>query len=184
MYSRSVLLLLTLALPALAPAQSEPVYVGRPIYQEPGAGLQLPPGCTVDPTWRARLPNSDLELWIVDCHAVVRTWLLRRTVIEVVNSNQSRLRLQVLDERQWPGEVAGTTASVQCVGRTSGETGVAIVGAKWRQSGNELRLTSASGAVRADPATLRLVPLATSQVDCLRFPEREAMLRRLQTGPG
>ncbi|MCA3217557.1 MAG: hypothetical protein ING59_03160 [Burkholderiales bacterium] len=60
MLIRALLLPLTLALPTLAAAQPGPAYLGRPVYQEPGAGPQLPPACAVDPTWRARLPNSDL----------------------------------------------------------------------------------------------------------------------------
>lgn len=155
-------------------------YLGRPIYSEPGAGLQMPPGCQIEPTWRGRINNSELEVWVVACHGETRSWVLRRSVIEMRPGNQARLRFQVTDERRWPGESAGDSASVQCVGRSGGEGGFVVLGAKWRANGAELRLTAASQVLRADPATQTFVPAALAQVDCTRHPDREAMMRRLQ----
>lgn len=158
-------------------------YVGRPIYSEPGAGLQLPPGCTVEPAWRAKLGNSDLEVWIAACEGTVRAWLLRRSVLEVLAGNHARLRFQVLDERVWLGETAGESASVQCSGRADGEAGFVVIGAKWRGIGKnnaELRLAGATAAVRADRSALKFLDTPVSAVECARFPAREAMMRRLQ----
>jgi len=158
-------------------------YVGRPIYSEPGAGVQLPPGCTVEPSWRSKLGSSDLEVWLADCGGTVHGWLLRRSVIEVVAANQARLRFLVLDERVWPGETAGDTASVQCNGRAGGEAGYVVVGAKWRSIGKdnkELRLNSATAAVHADPSALKFLDTPLAAVECARFPGREAMMRQLQ----
>jgi hypothetical protein len=155
-------------------------YLGRPIYSEPGAGLQLPPGCQIEPTWRGRISNSDFEIWVVDCNGETRTWLLRRSTVEMLAANQARLRFLVTDERRWPGETAGDTASVQCVGRSAPDAGFVVVGAKWRPAGAELRLTSATTVLRADPVTQKFVPATLAQVDCARHPEREAMMRRLQ----
>lgn len=163
--------------PAAATAAS---FIGRPIYSEPGAGLQLPPGCHIEPTWRGRISNSDFELWVVDCNGETRTWLLRRTTVEMVAANQARLRFQVVDERSWPGEVAGESTSVQCVGRSAADSGFVVIGAKWRPAGAELRLTSAATVLRADPVTQRFVPATLAQVECARYPQREAMMRRLQ----
>lgn len=174
-----------LALGGLAPwagAQGSPEYMGRPIYSEPGAGLQLPPGCQVEPTWRSRLANGDLEVWVADCQSVVRTWLVRRAVVEVLGNNQARLRFQVLDERLWPGEVAGETASVQCVSRGGPDSGYVVLGAKWRPAGNELRLAAASAVIRADTGAQKFAAASLRQVECTRYPDREAMLRRLQQG--
>jgi hypothetical protein len=173
---------------AAATAETPPVamptpaasYVGRPIYSEPGAGLQLPPGCQIEPTWRGRISNSDFEIWVVACSGETRTWLLRRSTVEMIAANQARLRFLVTDERRWPGETAGDTASVQCVGRSAADTGFVVVGAKWRQVGAELRLTSATTVLRADPVAQKFVPATLAQVDCARHPEREAMMRRLQ----
>lgn len=162
---------------ASVPAAS---YVGRPVYSEPGAGLQLPPGCQIEPTWRGRISNSDFEVWVVACSGETRTWLLRRSTVEMIAANQARLRFLVTDERRWPGEVAGDTASVQCVGRNAVDAGFVVLGAKWRQVGAELRLTSATTVLRADPASQKFVPASLAQVDCARHPEREAMMRRLQ----
>ncbi len=167
-----------------ADAQSAPTgYLARPIYSEPGAGLQLPPGCAVEPSWRAALGTSDLEVWVADCNGTVHGWLLRRSVIEILAGNQARLRFQVIDERTWPGEVAGESASVQCTGRAGGDPGYVVVGAKWRsigKNGTELRLASATGAVRADRSALKFLDTPVTAVDCTRFPAREAMMRRLQ----
>jgi len=113
----------------------------------------------------------------------VHGWLLRRSVIEVVAANQARLRFLVLDERVWPGETAGDTASVQCNGRAGGEAGYVVVGAKWRSIGKdnkELRLNSATAAVRADPSALKFLDTPLAAVECARFPGREAMMRQLQ----
>lgn len=160
-------------------------YANRPIYSEPGVGLQLPPGCAVDAAWRSRLPNTDLEVWVAECQGIVRTWLVRRAVVEVLANNQARLRFQVLDERQWPGEVAGDTASVQCVGKGGQEAGYVVLGARWKQaaaSGNELRLVAAGAVIRADAGTARFTAASLGQVECTRYPDREAMLKRLQQG--
>jgi hypothetical protein len=178
----ALLLLLAPLLPDSASAEVAS-YVNRPVYSEPGVGLQLPPGCTVDAAWRSRLPNTDLEVWVAECQGVVRTWLVRRAVVEVLASNQARLRFQVLDERQWPGEVAGDTASVQCVGRGGQEAGYVVLGAKWRPAAansNELRLVGAGAVIRADAASARFTAATLGQVECSRYPDREAMLKRLQ----
>ena len=170
------------AAPAGAAAPAAPVasYVGRPIYSEPGAGLQMPPGCTIEPSWRAPLPNSDLEVWIVSCQGETRTWVLRRATIEMVSGNQARLRFAVTDERRWPGETAGDTVSVQCVGRNAAESGFVVAGARWRTAGAELRLAGASSVLRVDPGLQKFVVAGLAQIDCVRHPEREAMMRRLQ----
>jgi hypothetical protein len=36
--------------------------------------------------------------------------------------------------------------------------------------------------LRVDPATQKFVAATLAQVDCVRYPEREAMMRRLQKG--
>jgi hypothetical protein len=169
------------ALPQAARAQDS--FVGRPVYSEPATGLQMPPGCRVEPPWRTRLTATDLEVWIVDCGGVVRTWMLRRSVLEMVDAKQARLRFQILDDRAWPGETAGDSASVQCTGREGQDTGFVVLGAKWRGSGNELHLTAAQTVIRADAATQKFKAATMGQVDCTRFPDREAMLRRLQKAP-
>jgi hypothetical protein len=178
------LVLLAAAMTALGAAAQTPAngngFVGRPIYSEPGAGLQLPPGCQVEPTWRGRMSTSDLEVWVVSCQGETRTWLLRRSTVEMLPGNQARLRFQVTDDRHWPGETAGDSASVQCVGRNGTDGGFIVLGAKWRGVGNELRLTSASHVLRADPATQKFAAATLAQVECIRHPEREAMMRRLQ----
>lgn len=168
-----------LAVGAPAPGAQPASFVGRPIYSEPGAGLQMPPGCRVEPSWRGRLANSDLEVWVVACDEETRVWSLRRSTIGMIG-NQARLRFQVTDERRLPGDSAGDSASVQCVGRNADESGFVVVGAKWRAAGGELRLAGAAAVLRVDPATQRLVAATLAQVDCARHPEREAMMRRLQ----
>lgn len=155
-------------------------FSGRPVYSEPGSGLQMPPGCRVESPWRSRIASSDIEVWIVDCGGVVHTWMLRRSVLEIVDVKQARLRFQILDDRAWPGETAGESASIQCVGRGDQDTGYVVIGAKWKGSGNELRLSGAQTVIRADTATQKFKAATLAQVDCTRFPEREAMLRRLQ----
>jgi len=172
--------------PAPAAAQSPAAqaaaatYVGRPIYSEPGSGLQMPPECQMEPTWRGRISNSDLEVWVVSCGGETRTWAVRRSTVQVISASQARLRFQVTDERRWPGETAGDSASVQCVGRNEAEGGFVVVGAKWRPAGAELRLVSASTVLRLDPNSQKFVTATLAQVDCARHPEREAMMRRLQ----
>lgn len=164
-------------------AQAGESYVGRPVYSEPGAGLQLPPGCHIEPTWRARMGTSDLEVWVIECGGIARSWLLRRSLVEIVAGNQARLRFLVLDERQWPGETAGDTLSVQCIGRSGPEAGYVVLGARWRAAGNELRLAGAKSVIRADPNSQKFVSASLAQVECTRHPDREAMLRRLQQAP-
>lgn len=154
-------------------------YAGRPIYSEPSIGLQLPPGCEVEPSWRSQIPGGDLEAWIARCEGTTRVWLLRRQVLEVVAAHPTRLRFQVLDERALPGEDAGDTASVQCTGPRD-EPGFVVLGAKWRAEGRQLRLRSARAVLRAEPRTQSLVDADVGQVDCIRFPDREAMMKRLQ----
>jgi hypothetical protein len=154
-------------------------YVSRPIYSDPATGLQLPPGCRVDPSWRSPAGASDLEIWIAQCSGEARVWLLKRQVVEVVNARQSRLRFQVLDERVYPEETAGETLSVQCTGPHD-ESGYVVRGARWRGDGKELRLKSARGVMRVDSRTPALADTEIGAVDCVRFPEREAMMKRLQ----
>jgi len=166
--------------PALAQKAPVESYVGRPVYSEPGAGLQMPPGCQIEPSWRGRIGSTDLEVWVVSCDGETRTWAVRRSIVEMLAANQARLRFQVTDDRRWPGEVAGDTISVQCVGRNSADAGFVVTGAKWKQAGAELRLTAAGSVLRVDPATQKFVAAALAQVDCARHPEREAMMRRLQ----
>lgn len=168
-------------LPAAVAAQES--FAGRPVYSEPGVGLQMPPGCRVEAPWRSRLTSTDLEVWVVECGGVVHTWLLRRTVLELLDAKQARLRFQILDDRAWPGETPGESASVQCVGRGDQDTGFVVIGAKWRGSGNELHLSAAQTVIRADASTQKFMAATLSQVDCTRFPDREAMLRRLQKSP-
>lgn len=172
-------LLSGLGLPCLAPAADS--FVGRPIYSEPASGLQLPPGCEVDPSWRSPVPGTDLEIWIAQCAAGPRVWLLRRHVVEVINARQSRMRFEVLDERVYPDEVAGETLSVQCTGPRD-EAGYVVHGARWREDGKEKRLSKALGVLRADVPSQRLADSEVGAVDCARFPEREAMMKRLQQG--
>jgi hypothetical protein len=172
------------ALLALSPASAvaQESFVGRPVYSEPSSGLQMPPGCRVEAPWRARLGSTDIEVWVVECGGVVRTWMLRRSVLEMVDAKQARLRFQILDDRAWPGESPGDSASVQCTGRGGQDTGFVVIGAKWKGSGNELHLSTAQTVIRADAATQKFKAATVAQVDCTRFPEREAMLRRLQKG--
>ena len=154
-------------------------YVDRPVYSEPSTGLQLPPECEVDPSWRSAVANTDLEIWIARCAGEPRVWLLRRQVVEIVNARQSRLRFQVLDERVYPEETAGETLSVQCTGPRD-EPGYVVRGARWRDDGKELRLKGARGVLRVDTRALALADSEVGAVDCARFPEREAMMKRLQ----
>jgi hypothetical protein len=167
----------------LGAAQAAPgaieVFIGRPIYSEPTLGLQLPPGCEVDPSWRTAIAGSELDLWIANCGDVPRVWLLKRQVIEIVNARQSRVRFQVLDERLYPEETAGETISLQCTGPND-EPGFVVHGARWRPDNKDLRLRSAKGVLRVDRQAERLQDAEIGAVDCVRFPEREAMMKRLQ----
>ncbi len=162
-----------------AQAQSADSFLGRPIYSEPATGLQLPPSCEVDPAWRTNVRGTDLEIWIAACGPGARVWLLRRQVVEVVNGRQARLRFEVLDERAYSDETAGDSLSVQCTG-PSDETGYVVRGARWREDGKELRLKAARGAMRAEARTQRLIDTELGAIECTRFPEREAMMKRLQ----
>lgn len=172
--------------PVVALAQgagSKSAYVGRPIYSEPASGLQMPPGCQMQPSWRARLGTSDHEVWVVKCSEVPRVWLLKRSVVEMIRANQARLRFQILDERVWPDEQPGETLSVQCVGRAQQDSGYVVVGAKWRTQagkGGEVALVSAQTVLRADLSTQKWVEARIQDVECARYPEREAMMLRLQ----
>jgi hypothetical protein len=168
------------AFAADAPPTTAPVsYISRPIYSEPSTGLQLPPGCEVDPTWRTTVPSSDLEIWIAKCADDSRIWLLKRAVVEVLNSRQSRLRFEVIDERIVADETPGESLSVQCTGPRD-ESGYVVRGAHWRAEGKELRLKNARSVMKADTHTQTLVDSEIGDVDCSRFPEREAMMKRLQ----
>jgi len=167
------------ALPARAAPAASDNYIGRPIYSEPATGLQLPPGCEVDPSWRTPIAGSELDVWIASCAGVPRVWLLKRQVIETVNARAARLRYQVLDERQFPDETAGDTLSVQCSGPRD-EPGYVVHGARWRPDNKDLRLRSARGVLRVDSRTQRLADAEVGAVDCVRFPDREAMMKRLQ----
>ncbi len=172
--------------PVAAPSSAPSSYVGRPIYSEPSSGLQMPPGCVMQPSWRSRMGTSDYEVWIVSCGQVARTWMLKRSIIEMVNSSQARLRFHILDEQLWPDEVAGETLSVQCVGRTRQDGGFVISGAKWRTHAGktgEVALMSAKTVVRADMSTQKFVSATLAEVECARYPEREAMMLRLQQAP-
>jgi hypothetical protein len=173
---------LSAATPAVSavPDKNAEKYVGRPIYSEPATGLQLPPGCAIEPTWRARISTSDNEVWLVTCSGVARAWLLRRAVLEVLSANSARVRFQVLDEELLPGETVGDTASVQCTGNSDDDVGLVVVGAKWRAVGTELRLVSAQRALRVDLTRQKLVSTPLARMECTRYPEREAMMRRLQ----
>src|SRR5215467_13011639 len=139
------------ALPTNAAAQES--FAGRPVYSEPGTGLQMPPGCKVEAPWRSRLSSTDLEVWVVECGGVVHTWMLRRSVLELLEAKQARLRFQILDDRAWPGETPGESASVQCIGRGDQDTGFVVIGAKWKTAGPEMRLSAAQTVIRADTAS-------------------------------
>ena len=175
--------LATALLLAAGGAQAAPAdpYVGRPVYSEPATGLQLPPGCQVDPSWRTPVPGSDLEIWIALCDNDPHVWLLRRQVLEVIGSRQARLRFEVLDGRLYKDEKPGDTLSVQCTGLHD-ETGFVVRGARWRENGRELRLRSASGVLKVDVRAQALAEAEIGAVDCARFPDREAMMKRLQQG--
>jgi len=165
-----------------ADAPAEESFIGRPIYSEPTTGLQMPPTCVIEPSWRAHT-SGDFELWIVVCGQTAHAWMVRRQVVEMLGAGLARLRFQVVDERVYPGESAGESLSVQCTGRGKDMDGYLVVGAKWRQDGKELRLASALTVLHADPVKQVLVNVDAGQVDCVRFPQREATMRQLQQAP-
>ena len=74
-------------------------------------------------------------------HAMVfqRPVMLRRSVLDMVDAKQARLRFQILDDRAWPGESPGDSASVQCTGRGGQDTGFVVIGAKWKLSRSSSR---------------------------------------------
>jgi len=156
-----------------------PSYLGRPIYSDPVNGLQLPPTCVIEPDWRARLSGADLEVWVLSCDSVARVWLVTRQIVEMLAGRGARLRFEVVDERTLPDETAGESLSVQCTSADD-DYGRVVRGARWRSAGRELRLAGALGALRVDVAHRRLVDTDLAGVDCVRFPDREAMMRKLQ----
>jgi hypothetical protein len=168
-----------IAAPPSWAAELPPTYVGRPIYSDPSNGLQLPPACNIEPTWRSRISGTEMEIWVLNCDAVPRAWLVTRQVVEMLNAREARLRFQVVDERLLSGETVGDSLSVQCSG-ASDTSGIIVYGARWRTAGRELRLAGARGALRADVTRRRLTDADPSGVDCVRFPDREAMMRKLQ----
>jgi hypothetical protein len=127
--------------------------------------------------------TSDHEVWVAVCDGQARAWMVRRQVVEMLATNQARLRFQVLDERIFGTETAGDTLSVQCSGTKSGDNGFVVRGARWRTLGKELKLVSAAGLIRADVAQQHFVDAPLVAAECSRFPEREAMMRQLQQGP-
>jgi hypothetical protein len=153
--------------------------LGRPIYSDPASGLQVPPGCVVEPSWRTPLSGAELEVWVASCDGAARVWLLKRQVVEMLNAREARLRFQIVDERVLQQEVAGDTLSVQCAG-SSALPGFVVRGARWQTNGRELRLAAWAGAMRVDLAQHRLVDATAEEIDCTRFPDREAMMRKLQ----
>jgi hypothetical protein len=166
---------------ASPPGAAEPpqTYVGRPVYSDPANGLQLPPTCVIEPTWRSRISGTEMEVWVLKCDSVPRAWLLSRQTVEMLNAREARLRFQVIDERLLPEETPGESLSVQCTG--AGDAPEFIVfGARWRSSGRELRLAGARGALRVDVGRRRLIDADLSGIDCVRFPDREALMRKLQ----
>jgi len=154
-------------------------YVGRPIYSDPVNGLQLPPTCIIEPTWRLRISRSEMEVWVLNCDSVARVWLLTRHPVEMLSAHEARLRFEVVDERVLPGETPGESLSVQCTA-AGDDAGRVVRGARWRGSGHELHLAGAQGALRVDVTHRRLVDTDMSGIDCVRFPDREAMMRKLQ----
>jgi hypothetical protein len=175
-------LAITAALLACAPSRAAvptPEYLGRPIYSDPTSGLQLPPTCIIEPTWRSRINGAELEVWVVNCDGVARVWLLKRQTVEMISAREARLRFQVIDGGGRAEETAGDSWSVQCTAAGE-ESGVVVRGAHWRSTGRELHLASARGALRVNVARHRLVDADLTSIDCTRFPEREAMMRKLQ----
>ena len=167
-----------------ATAADTPVtsYVGRPIYSDPANGLQLPPACVIEPTWRSRISGTEMEVWVLNCDSAPRVWLLTRQTVEMLSAHEARLRFQVIDERVLRDETVGDSLSVQC-SSAGDESGIAVYGARWRNSGRDLRLAGARGALRGDVTRHRLADLDLAGIDCVRFPDREAMMRKLQQNP-
>jgi hypothetical protein len=163
--SACVALAALLAAALLSAAQAADSYVGRPIYSDPSNGLQLPPSCNIEPTWRSRIGGTEMEVWVLTCDSTARVWLLARQIVEMLNAREARLRFQVVDERVLAGETAGDSLSVQCTG-ASDAAGFVVYGAR--------------GALRVDVAHRRLTDADVTGVDCVRFPDREAMMRKLQ----
>jgi hypothetical protein len=166
---------------ASPPGATEPpqTYVGRPIYSDPTNGLQLPPACIIEPTWRSRLSGTEMEVWVLSCGSVPRAWLLSRQTVEMLNAREARLRFQVIDERLLPEETTGESLSVQCTG-AGDAPGIIVYGARWRSSGRELRLAGARGGLRVDVGRRQLIDADLTGIDCVRFPDREALMRKLQ----
>lgn len=162
--------------PAAGPASG---YVGRPIYSDPTNGLQMPPACRVEPDWRARLAGADMEVWVLTCDSQPRVWLLTRQIVEMLGGRGARLRFQVVDEKIEPGETAGDSLTVQCTSADDDYPRI-VRGARWRSAARELRLAAAEGALKVDVARRQLVDTGLAGVDCVRFPDREAMMRKLQ----
>jgi len=115
----------------------------------------------------------------VSCDGIARVWLLKRQVIEVLAAREARLRFQVIDERVLADEIAGDTLSVQC-SASDNAPGLVVRGARWRTDGREMHLAGATGAMRGDVTRHRLVDVTLNVADCTRFPDREAMMRKLQ----
>jgi hypothetical protein len=168
-------------LAASPPGLAEPpqTYLGRPVYSDPTNGLQLPPGCVIEPTWRSRLTGTEMEVWVLNCDSVPRAWLVSRQTVEMLNSREARLRFQVIDERLLPEETTGESLSLQCTG-AGDAPGIIVYGARWRSSGRELHLAGARGGLRVDVGRRRLIDADLSGIDCVRFPDREALMRKLQ----
>jgi hypothetical protein len=182
-HSRATALALAAAALATAPSHGagpeSASYLGRPIYSDPANGLQLPPSCSIEPTWRLRITRTEMEVWVLSCDSVARVWLLTRHPVEMLGAHEARLRFEVIDERVLPGETAGDSLSVQCTGQGEND-GRVVRGARWRASSHELHLASATGALRVDVTHRRLVDADLAGVECVRFTDREAMMRKLQ----
>jgi hypothetical protein len=119
-----------------------------------------------------------MEVWVLNCDSVPRAWLLARQIVEMLNAREARLRFQVIDERLLPEETTGESL-VQCTG-AGDAPGIIVYGAHWRSSGRELHLAGARGALRVDVGRRRLIDGDLSGIDCVRFPDREALMRKLQ----
>ena len=167
------------AAPSRAAEPATTSYLGRPVYSDPSNGLQLPPSCFIEPTWRLRITRTEREVWVLNCDAMARVWLLKRHPVEMLGAREARLRFEVIDERVLAGETAGESLTVQCT--AAGENdGRVVRGARWRASGRELHLAAAQGALRVDITHRRLADTDLAGVECVRFPDREALMRKLQ----
>jgi hypothetical protein len=170
---------LAAAPPTSAAAGPASTYLGRPIYSDPTNGLQMPPTCLVEPDWRARMSGAEMEVWVLTCDSVARAWLMTRQIVEMLGGRGARLRFQVVDERILPEETAGDSLTVQCTSADDDYPRV-VRGAHWRAAGRELRLGGAQGALKVDLARRQLVDTGLAGIDCVRFPDRETMMRKLQ----